>query len=136
MSGLWGTADRNDLEGLLAYGADLVAAGFEVWHTASGFRAAGYLQYRDPATDCWGSLQYSLSEMHWQHLMPMVPSKEFGSSMFIQVKPARGSRPQTLDPWTVEAARLCARETNWNEVVGTQPNAKDKTWRSPAAVRL
>lgn len=117
----------SDLDMLLDYGRRLVAAGFEVWHTQSGTRSPGYLQYRDPETGCWGSLQYSLSSYRWHHLMPLVPSKEYGSSMFIE-------RPAPA--FTVEAARQCAREFNRNSVVGTRSNAKGRTWVSKSAVPL
>ena len=93
---------------LLAYARTLVAAGLEVWH--SPFDRAGYLLYRDPATDCWGSFQESFSE-GWQHLMPIKPSRENGSSMFI-------GGEHRVYPWTVEAARECARPRNWNPLVG------------------
>lgn len=129
------------IERLTEYGNELVAAGFEVYLTKTGYREGGYLQYRDPATGNWGSLQYSLSASYWQHLMPMVPSQQFGSSMFVQARPRTGAgswnaKATTLSPWTIEAARQCASDTNWNEIVGTQPNAKDKTWVSARAIPL
>lgn len=115
-----------NVERLRAYGQALVDAGFEVWLTRTFTGSGGYLQYRDPATGCQGSLQESYFD-GWQHLMPLVPSREFGSSMFIE---------DPLDPWTVGAARQCAQPTNRNSVVGTRENARDKTWRSPEAIAL
>jgi hypothetical protein len=114
------------IEVLTAYGQELVAAGFEVWLTKTGDRHGGYLQYRDPATGCCGSLQH-IDHEGWQHLMPIIPSRENGSSMFI-------SKP--LWPFTVEAARQCAQPSNRNDVVGQQANARDRTWRSDNALAL
>lgn len=114
------------IEILTSYGNELVAAGFEVWLTKGYFRSGGYLQYRDPATGAQGSLQYSDHE-GWQHLMPIVPSRENGSSMFLETQ---------TDPFTVDAARECARPTNRNNVVGTQRNAGDRTWHSSDALQL
>lgn len=125
-----------DTNALVAYGQTLVAEGFEVWHTGSGFRDAGWLTYRNPANDCWGTLQYSLSEARWQHLMPITPSKEYGSSMHVEVKPTSSDpRTGTMPAFTVEAARQCASPSNWNRGVGKRANA-GKAYLSPSAVRL
>jgi hypothetical protein len=115
------------IEILTEYGNELVAAGFEVWLTKTYSRAGGYLQYRDPATGAQGSLQYSVNESAWQHLMPIVPSRQYGSSMSLQT---------ATDPFTVDAARECARLSNYNDVVGIQYNAKDRAWRSSRAIAL
>ena len=109
---------------LASYGNELVEAGFEVWLHKFG---EGYLTYRDPATGNQGSLQYSLME-GWQHYMPLVPSRKYGSSMHIE-NPA--------DPFTVEAARECAADTNYNNAVRARlANARDRAWRSPDALAL
>lgn len=107
------------------YGRTLAAAGFEVWLTALDYRDEGYLTYRDPENGCWGTLQHSFME-GWQHLMPIEPSREYGSSMYLDTE---------LDPFTVEAARECARPTNRNGAIGARANARDG-WLSPAAVRI
>lgn len=128
----------DDREPLIAYGRTLVAAGFEVWHESSGYRDAGYLVYRNPANGCWGSLQKSIGGLgSWAHLMPLTPSREYGSSMHVEVKPrAPRTRPTTLDPFTVEAARQCASPTNWNDVIGTRPNAMKPGYLSGKATPL
>lgn len=119
------TDTDTDTAQLETYGAELVAAGFEVWLTSTTW--GGYLQYRDPATGCTGTLQRSDFE-GWGHSMPLVPSRQYGSSMHMQ---------DPLPVWTVEAARQCAAETNYNDAVrATLRNAKDRTWRSPSAVAL
>lgn len=115
------------IEILTQYGKELVAAGFEVWLTKTNFRDEGYLQYRNPLTGAAGSLQYSDSLPGWQHLMPIVPSREYGSAMHLDTD---------LNPFTVEAAQECAQLTNRNAVVGTQRNAQGRTWRSAEAIPL
>lgn len=116
----------SNIEHLTNYGNELVAAGYQVWLTRTPTRDGGYLQYRDPQTGCCGSLQ--LTEWDgWQHLMPIIPSREYGSSMHLD-RPA--------PPFTVEAARQCAQPFNHNAVVGKQPNARDRTWRSNSATAL
>lgn len=117
-----------DIERLTEYGNELVAAGFQVWLTRTPFwHPGGYLQYRDPETGHCGSLQYSDHE-GYQHLMPLVPSREYGSSMHLDT---------ATDPFTVEAARECAQPFNYNYAVGARlANAGDRTWRSPSAIAL
>lgn len=107
---------------LIEFGRTLVAAGFEVWHTSYG--RDGYLTYRNPENDCWGTLQHSDHE-GWQHLMPISPSVEAGSSMFID---------KAHPPFTVEAARQCARPTNYNSLVRRREN--HAPYLSPRAVQL
>jgi hypothetical protein len=89
---------------------------------------SGYLQYKDLTTGDWGSLQQTEWD-GWQHLMPLVPSREYGSAMHLDTD---------TDPWTLKAARECARPFNSNAAVGGArlANAKDKTWRSPRAIAL
>lgn len=118
------TRHQEITELLTNYGKELVAAGFEVWLTNN--TSNPYLQYRDPETGACGSLQQSYYD-GWQHLMPIVPSRENGSSMFLE---------HPADPFTVQAARDCAQPFNYNHLTGRQPNAADKTWRSDSAVPL
>lgn len=106
------------------YGALLKAAGFRVWVNQTS-PSGGYLTYERGGfyghlqCDYWGN---------WAHDMPLVPSKEAGSSMFIG-KPV-------ADVWSVEAAEQAASEYNHNDVVGRRRNAGDKTWISPSAHEL
>jgi hypothetical protein len=111
---------EDEREALENYARELVAAGFKVWHNASTGRSPGYLTYEDPETGYRGLFQRSEFE-GWQHHMPIIPSRENGSSMHLDTE---------TDPWTVEAARETARETNRNAVVGTQRNAGPKAWLS------
>jgi len=112
------------IEILTSYGQELATHGYQVWLTRTG-QHGGYLQYKDLTTGDWGSLQYG--HEGWQHLMPLVPSREFGSSMHLDT---------TTNPFTLKAARECARPFNTNKVVGRQANAKGKTWRSTSAIQL
>lgn len=117
---------RNEnTERLEEYGRRLVAAGFRVWLTPVTSRSGGYLTYERDGF--WGHLQSSYFG-EWAHDMPLVPSREFGSSMFIGVP--------VEDVWSVEAAEQAARATNHNDVVGTRPNAGDKTWLSASSYAI
>lgn len=103
----------SDLDRLAVYGRTLVAAGFDVWLTPTGYRHGGYLTYRDRATGYVGTFQHSDHD-GWSHSMPLVPSREHGSSMWLDGAPD--------DPWTVDAARHTAREYGYNPLVGRQRN--------------
>lgn len=108
------------IELLTEYGKKLVNAGFRVWVTPFSH---GYLTYE--MNGFYGHLQYSEFD-GWRHDMPLIPSREFGSAMFIDVE----------DIWSVEAALKVCRELNTNHVVGRQRNAKNKTWFSPTSYPL
>lgn len=117
-------ARTENLTALTGYAQTLVAAGLEVWLTEVNYSTGGWLTYRDPATDSWGTLQHSDHD-GWQHLMPIKPSPHNGSSMHLDTP---------TDPFTVEAARECARPTNRNRVIGTQAN--HPAYLSPSAQRV
>lgn len=104
----------SDLDRLTEYGRTLAAAGFEVWLTPTGYGHGGYLTYRDPATGYAGTFQHSDYD-GWVHSMPITPSRENGSSMWLDDAPA--------DVWTVDAARHTAREYGRNPLVGWERNA-------------
>lgn len=113
-----------DREALEHYGRRLVTeAGFHVWITP--MTPGAFLTYEDPATGYWGTFQYSTME-GWKHLMPITPSKEFGSHMHLDSK---------TDPWTVEAAKECASASNYNSIVGRQRN-RAYSWLSDKAIPL
>jgi len=116
---------NENTERLEEYGQRLVEASFRVWVTATHSRSGGFLTYERGGF--WGHLQESTYE-GWQHDMPLVPSREFGSAMFIGVP--------VEDVWSVEAAEQAAQATNHNDIVGTQRNAGDKTWLSKDAYPL
>lgn len=113
---------RNSSAELESYGRELVAAGFRVWLTKF---INGYLTYEKDGH--YGTFQYSDYE-GWQHTMPIIPSREFGSSMFI------GDAIENV--WSVEAAEQTARETNHNYIVGNQKNAGNRTWISSDSIPL
>ena len=98
-----------------AYGLRLVDAGFEVW--MSDYGRTGYLVYRNTDNECWGTFQPS-EHSGWEHSMPIEPSREHGSSMWVEdIEP---------DQWTIEAARKCAQRSNYNPIVGRHHNVRDK----------
>lgn len=95
---------------VIDYAKKLASSGFKVWHVP-GIRD-GFLIYQNTENGFWGTFQQSEFE-GWQHLMPIKPSREIGSSMFME---------EPGDPWTVQAAQQCAQEFNTNKVVGRQRN--------------
>lgn len=111
---LLGNAGLADVELVKAYGRTLALHGFEVTFHTSG--RIGFLTYRDPETGYRGTFERSEFE-GWDHHMPLVPTVTYGSSMWHLADDA----PR----WTVDAARLTARELNWNPIVGSQFNAGD-----------
>jgi|GEM_PF-5801269 len=109
------------------YASRLKAAGFSVWY-APVRPGHGYLTYsRD---GMWGTFSESYIE-GWQHYATLKPSREFGSSMFVE--------DAVKDPWTVEAAERAVRPEQWNHAVGMRPNIGKtgaEPWISPDAVAL
>ena len=67
---------------------------------------------------CFGSVMQT-RDGSFKHLMPITPSQENGSWMFVDGVP---------DALTVEAARTVAQPTNWNKLVGTQENCEYVHW--------
>lgn len=119
-----------DANALQDYGRKLVAAGFRVWFTPAD--GCGYLTYEKEGN--YGTLQCSYFE-GWGHSMPIVPSREFGSSMYV----GSADRQSQKYVFTVQAAEECARPTNYNPDVGTQRNegaVKGSHWLSPDAVEI
>ncbi|ANA87033.1 hypothetical protein PBI_KATHERINEG_97 [Gordonia phage KatherineG] len=109
-------------EKLQAYAEELKAAGFEVWiPTRPGSAFFLYSRHVDGQT-CYGSVQQMTLRLEgYSHSMPIKPSREHGSSMFIE---------DVEDGWdclTVEAAELIARPENYNPLVGRQKNHRRET---------
>lgn len=98
----------NDLR---EYGQRLAAAGLEVWLNTHYW--GGWLTYKNPENGCYGTFQHS-DHFGWSHYMPLIPSREYGSAMFVG----------NADDWSVEAALRTAMPENFNPIVGTQKNAK------------
>lgn len=108
-------ATINDLpEALRDYAVELIDAGFTVYAAGPNWN---FMHYLEPQGRYYGTISKSEFE-GWGHSMPIKPSHEFGSGMYIDEADAR------VDPFTVKAARDTARAFNTNRAVGTQPNGK------------
>jgi hypothetical protein len=75
---------------------------------------------------CWGSVEVTDFE-GYRHHMPIRPSRENGSSMWVK------DVPDYLD---VETARKVASPRNYNPLVGTQENWQDAAYVERAYVEL
>ena len=104
---------------LSEYANRLEAAGFAIYESVSG--PGTYFRYSRmvDGKECFGYIQLDYFGT-FQHLMPIKPSIEHGSSMW--VPDARGKALSALD---VETAKLVARPFNRNPVVGTHANYAD-----------
>lgn len=108
---------RNDA--LREYAAQLCTAGFTVYVPKSpGWHYIGYSRVID-GQECLGFVQRGeFASDGWKHYMPIKPSLENGSSMWIDGVPDS----QTL---TVDDACRVASPVNRNPLVGVQRNHID-----------
>lgn len=118
---------------LREYAERLEKAGFTVYvphnPTARYFRYSRLVNGKE----CFGYVQRDWDRSTgYSHTMPIKPSIENGSSMWVDGVP---------DELSVEAARKVARPSNRNPLVGTQANYDDPRWahlyarREPAGSR-
>ncbi|AVD99659.1 hypothetical protein HWB51_gp041 [Mycobacterium phage Cuke] len=108
---------RNDA--LREYSNLLEANGFAIYESKDPtFDYFVYSRMVD-GRECFGSVSYDRFE-GFNHSMPIKPSREHGSSMFIE-----GIRHLEA---TVEAAKKTASPTNSNKVVGRHENYRDEYW--------
>ncbi|AWY03914.1 hypothetical protein SEA_NEDARYA_97 [Gordonia phage Nedarya] len=123
-------------EKLQEYAELLKANGFEVWiPNRPGSRHFVYArEVESKAGDdkwCYGSVQQdSVVLQGYSHSMPIKPSREHGSSMWI---------PEVPDGWdclTVEAAELIARPSNYNELVGRHHNHRRGQYEASGYTKL
>lgn len=109
----------NLLPELQEYARRLSAAGFRVYVSNSpGFNRHFLYSQEVDGKACFGSVQRA-DFGGYQHSMPIKPSRENGSSMFVEGVP---------DDLEVETARRVAQPSNYNPLVGTQTNWKDLAW--------
>lgn len=98
--------------------ADLLAAnGFAIYEPRSSH--GDYFKYSrvvDGGRECFGYVQHEYFG-GYSHSMPIRPSRENGSSMYID---------GVAGELTLEAARKVARPFNRNELVGRQENYRDE----------
>ncbi|AVO21355.1 hypothetical protein PBI_MEGABEAR_45 [Mycobacterium phage Megabear] len=110
-------------EGLRTYADVLEQAGFTVYETNSV--TLNYFRYSRmvDGKECFGYVQLG-HYGGYSHSMPIRPSTEHGSSMWVEGVP--DSTPQQGNklgnPLTVKAATKVASPTNWNPLVGEQEN--------------
>jgi len=103
---------------LAAYADVLEAAGFVIYESASG-RPSAYFRYSRivGSQECFGYVQANwVGATKFSHLMPILPSIEHGSSMWVE------GVPEAL---TVESAALICRQVNRNPIVGQRRNFAD-----------
>lgn len=107
-------------EALDAYADTLMAAGFTVYEPTGP--AARYFRYSRvvDGQECFGVVQQEALRLQgYSHSMPIKPSKENGSSMFVD------GVEDGFDALTVEAAETVAQPRNHNPLVGWQDNYDD-----------
>lgn len=109
------------------FGKELLAAGFKVYVFRSDAERVAKGGKESSAThigfsrvvnerECWGSVDYSLAG--YQFHMPIKPSRENGSSMFI----ARTDQAPEFEELTLANAELYASPIGWNPLVRRQEN--------------
>lgn len=104
---------------LIDYARLLTENGFTIYEPNS--RSEYFLYSREvDGRECVGIVgQCTLRLSGYYHSMPIRPSREHGSAMFVP------GIDDGYDHLTVEAAERVARPTNTNECVGTHENFKD-----------
>lgn len=80
--------------------------------------------------ECFGTVSYGIAGHQFN--MPIKPSREHGSAMFI------GDTDQMpeFDELTLENAELYASPTGFNRLVGTQNNYRDPVWQDRLYVEV
>lgn len=103
-------------DALANYARLLADNGFVIYEPTGSWGHFVYSRIVD-GQECFGDVQKAnVGAFGYQHHMPIRPSQENGSSMFVDGVP---------DELTVEAAEMVARPTNRNKYVGTQKNYTD-----------
>lgn len=94
--------------------------GFVVYEPLGGYRGTYFLYSRVvDGVECFGSVQCD-EFGGYSHSMPIKPSREHGSGMFVGDKDS--------EQLTVDKAMQVASPNNWNRLVGKQANYKDTRW--------
>jgi hypothetical protein len=121
------TLARIVLPDLATFGKELLAAGFTVYVFRSDVERVAKGGKESYAThigfsrivneqECFASVSYGLAG--YQFSMPIPPSREHGSSMFI----SKADHMPEFDSLTLANAELYASPTGFNPLVGTQRN--------------
>lgn len=113
---------------LQEYAHRLSEAGFRVYaHSGPGLITFLLYSQEVDGKTCFGSVQRANFGNGYEHHMPIRPSKENGSSMWVKDVP---------EDLSVEAARMVARPSNYNPLVGTQANWQDLAWLERGYIEL
>lgn len=102
----------------LAVATELENAGFDIHVSSSSakfYRTLDWFQFRKDGRIGYYSGDF-LADHHWS--MPIRPSREHGSSMFVE---AAENAPNAI-----EAASIITQESNYNRIVGTHKNYADE----------
>lgn len=102
------------------YATELLEAGFSIYvverpspRPLSFFRYSQVVEGRE----CFGYVQYD-NLYGYSHSMPIKPSRQSGSSMFI----GNSEEPDQGTAQSVDYARRVAQPRNWNHLIGWQDN--------------
>lgn len=101
---------------LREYAQLLHSNGFAIYEPLGTWNHFVYSRIVD-GQECFGVAEKDTVGFGYSHSMPIKPSRENGSHMFVDYADGR-----PVEDLTVEAARTIAQPTNWNKVVGVQKN--------------
>jgi hypothetical protein len=110
---------------LREYAELLAKNGFTIYEPKGVWEYFVYSRMVD-GRECFGSVQRGGALEGYQHHMPIKPSKEHGSSMFVEDVP---------DELTIEAATAVASPRNYNKLVGSHENYRDDRFLESGYVR-
>ena len=102
-------------EVLEEYAKLLESHGFTVYEPRRYFRYSRIVN----GLECFGYVQRRWTGSDYEHTMPIRPTIQNGSSMWVDLVP---------DTLTVETALAVARPSNQNPIVGRQVNYDDPRW--------
>lgn len=100
---------------LREYAALLAKNGFTIYEPKGVWNHFMYSRMVDDR-EYFGNVQREQVGSGYRHFMPIKPSKEHGSSMFVDDVP---------DELTIEAATAVASPSNYNKLVGRHANYRD-----------
>ena len=108
-------------DGLRAYADLLEANGFAIYEPKSSTGSWFTYSRMVDGVECFGTVEKDQAPLArgYKHTMPIRPSVEHGSSMFV------AGVPEEL---TVEAAEAVASPSNYNHLVGIQKNYREEQW--------
>ncbi len=105
-------------ESLVDYANVLYDNGFSIY-VAPGVHNFFVYSREVDGKECFGSVQYDSFE-GYRHFMPIKPSTEHGSGMFVE-----DGTNNVVSGRSLDAARFVASSKNYNHLVGSQENYVD-----------